>query len=124
MGNQGVISTRRVIFWQGVENGHNTGSHEFISQYFIMCVAKSMIREEEDEVSLTAADVYLAFCTQTESRSTSAQYNTVHKQHKLGLSRAKLVSPVSSLSLSTSFSFMRTLHATYWNKTEVFVICT
>ncbi len=68
-----------------------------------------MIRKEEDGVGLTAAGFYSAFRTQTESRATSAQYNTVHKQYKLGLSRAKrgstVHSPVSSLSLSPFFSF-------------------
>ncbi len=44
----------------------------------------SMIRKEEEGVGLTAAGFYSAFCTQTESRATSAQYNIMHRQYKLG----------------------------------------
>ncbi len=91
-----------------------------------------MIRKEEDEVGLTATGVYLAFHTQTETCATSTQYNTVHKQHKGGLSWAKRVpsrqnrqsavcpslpaspSPVPLCGLSTSLTGTR----------QVFVICT
>ncbi len=91
-----------------------------------------MIRKEEDEVGLAATGVYLAFHTQTESCATSTQYNTVHKQHKGGLSWAKRVpsrqnrqsavcpslpaspSPVPLCGLSTPLTGTR----------QVFVICT
>ncbi len=44
----------------------------------------SMIRKEEEGVGLTAAGFYSAFRTQTEGRATSAQYNIMHRQYKLG----------------------------------------
>ncbi len=47
-------------------------------------VTMSMIRKEEEGVSLTAAGFYSVFRTQTESRATSAQYNIMHRQYKLG----------------------------------------
>ncbi len=99
-------------------------SHEVIN---FNGVTMSMIRKEEEGFGLTAAGFYSAFRKQTESRATSAHYNIMHRQYNLGLSRATRVpqsrrQPAVCPSLLASpfpVPFMRSLHATYWNKTGV-----
>ncbi len=38
LGNQIAISTRGVIIWQGVENGHNTGNMNAVRLIMVQCV--------------------------------------------------------------------------------------
>ncbi len=89
-------------------------------------VTKSIIRKEEDEVGLTATGVYFL-----NRKVALPVLNITQLVSNINVGSAEHnspPSPVSSLSLSPSFSFpcpfMHSLHATYWNKTQVFVICT
>ncbi len=96
--------------WRTCQSLHDGSGSPASFPGFGTSVTKSMIRKEEDEVGLTSTGVYLAFRTQTESHPTSAQYNTVHKQNKVGLSRAKRVPSMHSRQSAvcpslSSFSF-------------------
>ncbi len=70
--------------WRTCRSLHDGSGSPASFPGFGTSVTMSMIRKEEEGVGLTAAGFYSAFRTQTEGRATSAQYNIMHRQYKLG----------------------------------------
>ncbi len=99
----------------------------------VVSVTKSEVRKEEDEVGLTATGGIYFGPQYTNKNVVQPALNITQCTSNicLGLSRAHDLHthpPVSSLSLSPCFwlpsPFMQSLYVNYWNKTQVFVICT